>query len=84
MIVASRSGRLQRDNAEVLQAEVDKREQEVLEGQERLVEIRNSFRQIEEKRAEAQGLSTRILETLRQIQEELAIYEAQTVASART
>ena len=64
----------------MLQAEVDKRQLEVLEGQERLVEIRNSFRQIEEKRAEAQGLSTRILETLRQIQEELAIYEAQTVA----
>ena len=81
MIVASRSGRLQRDNSEALQAEVDKRQQEVLEGQERLVEIRNSFRQIDEKRAEAQGLSTRILETLRQIQQELAIYEAQTVAT---
>jgi Mg-chelatase subunit ChlD len=81
MIVASRSGRIQRANAEVLQAEVDKRQQEVLEGQERLVEIRNSFREIEDERAQAQGLSTRILETLRQIQEELAIYEAQTVAS---
>jgi len=81
MIVASRSGRLQRTNAEVLQAEVDKRQQEVLEGQQRLVEVRNSFREIEDKRAEAQGLSTRILATLRQIQEELAIYDARTVAT---
>ena len=56
---------------------------EVLEGQERLVEIRNSFREIEEKRAEAQGLSTRMLETLRQIQEELAIYEAADGRAAR-
>jgi hypothetical protein len=81
MIVASRSGRLQRATSEALQAEVDKRQQEVLEGQERLVELRNSFREISEKRAETQGLSTRILETLRKIQEELAIYEARTVAS---
>jgi Mg-chelatase subunit ChlD len=81
MIVASRSGRLQRDTTEMLQAEVDKRQQEVLEGNERLVEIRNSFREIEQSKAAAQGLSTRILETLRQIQAELAIYEAQTVAT---
>lgn len=81
LIVASRSGRVQRANAEVLQGEVDKRQQEVLEGQERLVELRNSFREIDEKRAEARGLSTRILETLRKIQEELAIYDSQTVAT---
>jgi len=80
MIVASRSGRLQRATSETLQAEVDKRQQEVLEGNERLVEVRNSFREIAQKKAATQGLSTRILETLRQIQEELAIYEAQTVA----
>ena len=80
MIVASRSGRLQKDNSEALQAEVDKRQQEVLEGHERLVEVRNSFREIEQNKAATQGLSTRILETLRQIEVELAIYEAQTVA----
>ena len=80
MIVASRSGRLQKHTTEVLQAEVDKREQEVLEGQARLVEVRNSFREIEQKKAETAGLSTRVLETLRQLDEELAIYEAQTVA----
>ncbi len=80
MIIASRSGRQYEKATETLQAEVDKRQKEVLLGQERLVELRNSFREIDEKRAEAQGLSTRILETLRQIQEELAIYDAKTVA----
>jgi hypothetical protein len=69
LIVASRSARIHNANAAQLQAEVDKREQLVLEGQAHLVEVRNSFREIEQKRAEAAGLSTRILETLRQIDE---------------
>jgi hypothetical protein len=80
MIIASRSGRQHEKVTETLQAEVDKRQKEVLEGQENLVELRNSFREIDEQRAAAQGLSTRILETLRQIEAELAIYEGQTVA----
>jgi hypothetical protein len=80
MIIASRSGRQYEEVTEALQAEVDKRQQEVLEGSERLVDLRNSFREIEDKRAVAQGLSTRILETLQQIQAELAVYEAQTLA----
>jgi len=80
MIIASRSGRQYEKVTEVLQAEVDKRREEVLEGKDRLVELRNSFREIEQKRAAAQGLSTRILETLAQMQAELATYEAQTIA----
>src|SRR5512134_2260161 len=70
MIIASRSGRQYEKVTHTLQAEVDKRQQEVLVGQERLVEIRNSLRETEQKRAAAQGLSTRILATLRQIEEE--------------
>jgi len=80
MIIASRSGRSYEKVTETFQAEVDKRQKEVLEGNERLVELRNSFREIEEKRALAQGLSTRILETLKQIEAELATYDAETVA----
>ena len=80
MIIASRSGRQYEKVTETLQAEVDKRRKDVVEGKERLVELRNSFREIDEKRAAAQGLSTRILETLAQIQAELATYEAQTIA----
>jgi hypothetical protein len=80
MIIASRSGRQYQKVTETLQAEVDKRQKEVLVGQENLVELRNSFREVDEKRAAAHGLSTRILETLTQIEAELATYDAQTVA----
>jgi len=80
MIIASRSGQRYEKVTETLQAEVDKRQKEALDGNERLVELRNSFREIEEQRAAAQGLSTRILETLKQIEAELATYDAQTVA----
>jgi Mg-chelatase subunit ChlD len=59
---------------------VSLREKEVLDENSRLVELRNSLRTVDQKRAEARGLSTRILETLRQIQEELATFEAETVA----
>jgi len=81
MIVVSRTGQLQKHTTEALQAEVDKREQEVLEGQAHLVEVRNSFREIDQKRAETAGLSTRVLLTLRQIEEELAIDQAKTIAT---
>ena len=80
MIIASRSGQRYEKVTATLQAEVDKRQKEVLDGNERLVDLRNSFREIEEKRAAAQGLSTRILETLKEIEAELATYAAQTVA----
>jgi len=80
MIIASRSGRQYEKVTETMQAEVDKRQQEVLLGQENLVELRNSFREIDDKRAAAQGLSTRILATLKQIEVELATYDASTVA----
>jgi hypothetical protein len=80
MIASARSGRQYESVTRVAQAEVDLREREVLEGRDRLVELRNSLRRIEDQRAEARGLSTRVLETLRQIEAELATFEADTVA----
>jgi hypothetical protein len=80
MIIASRSGRQFETVTQDLQAEVTRRQDEVLEGQDDLVRLRNSLRTIDEQRAIAQGLSTRVLATLRQIEEELATYEAQTIA----
>ena len=56
MIIASRSGQRYEKVTETLRAEVDKRQKEVLDGNERLVELQNSFREIDEKRAAAQGL----------------------------
>jgi hypothetical protein len=56
------------------------REEEVLEGQENLVEVRNSLREIERQRVITQGLSTRLLAMLREIEEELATYDQQNIA----
>ena len=61
-------------------SEVDRLEEEVLEGQENLVELRNSLRREEQIRAESQGLSRRLIETLEQIQQELAVYQRDTLA----
>jgi von Willebrand factor type A domain len=81
MIVASRSGRTFTDVTEALRSEVSRRQEEVLEENANLVEVRNSLSEIERKRAITQGLSTRLLDTLRQIEEELATYDQKNVAS---
>ncbi len=81
MIVAARAGETFTDITDALQAEVTMREDEVLEGQENLVEARNSLREIERQRVITQGLSTRLLAMLREIEEELATYDRQNVAS---
>ena len=81
MIVAARAGETFTDITDALQAEVTMREEEVLEGQENLVEARNSLREIERQRVITQGLSTRLLAMLREIEEELATYDRQNVAS---
>jgi hypothetical protein len=79
--VAARAGETFTDITDALQAEVNMREEEVLEGQENLVEVRNSLREIERQRVITQGLSTRLLAMLREIEEELATYDRQNVAS---
>jgi hypothetical protein len=63
-----------------LQAETDRLEQQVLEGQAHLVELRNTFEQIRQESAAAQGLSTRLIDVAHQSREELATFERQTIA----
>jgi len=63
-----------------LQAEVDRLEREVLEGQSLLVEIRNTVEETDAERALTQGLARRLIETLADIQVELATFEATTLA----
>lgn len=65
---------------EDLQAEVNRRQEEVLEGHRRLVEVRNSLREIEQEHTLAQGLSRRLIETLEELRIELATYEDSTLA----
>jgi hypothetical protein len=66
--VGRRSGRLTAD----LKGEVDRLEVEVLDGVKRLVELRNSAREIDLQQVTAQGLSRRVLERIEEIREELA------------
>jgi hypothetical protein len=74
--VGVRAGRLTSD----LQAEVDRLEEEVLDGHRHLVELRNTVAEVSERTVTARGLSARILEELKQIRIELATYEESTVA----
>jgi hypothetical protein len=64
-----------------LNGEVDRLEEEVLEGYQDLVVLRNSMRETDEELAAASGLSRRLIDTLREIREELATYEDSTLAS---
>jgi len=70
------SGRMTAD----LQGEVDRLEDEVLDGHIKLVELRNSVREIERESVLASGLSRRLIEALTEVQEELATYESSTLA----
>ncbi|MCM2254957.1 MAG: VWA domain-containing protein [Vicinamibacteria bacterium] len=79
MIISSAAQRRDDPNAP-LRAEVDKVAQEVLEGERRLVVLRNTVREVDDQRAKAQGLSTRVLAAIRQSQEELATFDQSTVA----
>jgi len=61
-------------------SETNKLEQEVLEGQANLVELRNTLRVVREDASVTQGLSTRLIEVVKQSQEELATFEHETIA----
>jgi hypothetical protein len=63
-----------------LRSEVDRIQEEVLEGHRNLVELRNSIRLVEDQREVARGLSRRILERIEEIRAELATYEDSTTA----
>ncbi len=74
--VGERAGKLTGD----LQAEVDRLEVEVLEGYENLVELRNTREILDDRTVTAQGLSRRMIETVREVEEELATFEESTLA----
>jgi hypothetical protein len=63
-----------------LKAEADRLDREVLEGQRNLVELRNSVREIENQSVVARGLSARLIETLKELEVELATYDDTTLA----
>lgn len=63
-----------------LRGEVDRLDQEVLEGQRRLVELRNSLREVEQQNVIARGLSSRLIENLEELEVELSTYDETTLA----
>jgi hypothetical protein len=63
-----------------LRSEVDRLQEEVLDGHRNLVELRNSIVEVEDRRTVARGLSRRLLERIEEIRAELATYEQSTTA----
>ena len=70
-------------DARPLRAETDRLEQQVLEGQANLVELRNTFDAGPAADARPPGLSTRLIDVVKQSQEELATYEREDDRAAR-
>ena len=64
-----------------LRGEVDRLENEVLEGYQDLVELRNARAEFDERTVIAHGLSARLIESIATIQAELATFDDSTVAS---
>jgi hypothetical protein len=63
-----------------LTGEVDRLEEEVLQGHAGLAVLRNDLREVDRRHALAQGLSRRLIETLQEVQVELATFDAETLA----
>jgi hypothetical protein len=72
-----RSGQMTAD----LRGEVDRMQDEVLDGYKNLVEVRNSVREVDERLVSASGLSRRLIEQIARINAELALYSETTLAS---
>ncbi|NNF51344.1 MAG: VWA domain-containing protein [Gammaproteobacteria bacterium] len=72
--------RSQEINKELL-AEVDLLEQEVLQGEERMVLARNTIEEIDLEVVTTEGLSRQLIKDLQALREELAEYEADSLAS---
>ena len=65
---------------EDLRTEVDRIEEEILDGHRDMVELRNSLREVEERAVSASGLSTRLLARIEEIRAELATYDDSTTS----
>jgi archaellum component FlaC len=64
-----------------LRSQVDRVEKEVLAGQKRLVETRNTIERIEQERVRTQGLSQEVIKTMEARKNEVARYENETLAA---
>jgi Mg-chelatase subunit ChlD len=80
MILNSGQEERAKDKLAPLRSETDRLEQQVLEGQAGLVELRNTLERVREDAVVTRGLSTRLIDVVKQSQAELATYERETTA----
>jgi hypothetical protein len=83
VIVNARSSVYRNDVTKDLRGEVERLEQEVLQGKKNLIEARNTMEQTVEEMVETQGLSRNLIKTLEEKKVELASYEHDTLASKK-
>jgi hypothetical protein len=80
MILNSGQDRRAQDVLGPLRAETNRLEEQVLEGQADLVELRNTLERVRQDDVTTRGLSTRLIDVVKQSQEELATFERETIA----
>jgi flagellar basal body-associated protein FliL len=78
-ILSAQAGAQRQERNDDLQAEVDRLEEEVLEGYKNLVELRNSLESTDEA-VPAEGLAARILEEQERIRQQLAEADQETLS----
>jgi von Willebrand factor type A domain len=81
MILNATFGKTEGHMTADLHGQVDKLQEQVLEGYQKLVELRNSLREVESEKVLASGLSRRLIEALTEVRQELATYEESTLAN---
>ncbi|HEX7012108.1 MAG TPA: hypothetical protein VF161_05155 [Steroidobacteraceae bacterium] len=79
-LINAHGGLRQLAESRELRAEVSKLEEQVLEGYQRLVALRNSLVETEQERVRTQGMGTRVLEETERLKVELAEAEKQTLS----
>jgi hypothetical protein len=79
-VITAASGVRQKRETIDRRAEVNRLEEQVLEGHKNLVRLRNSLREVEDETVLTRGLSRRVLEVIEEIRAELATYEQSTLA----
>lgn len=79
-LINAQGGLRHRTETQALQAEVDKLEEQVLEGYQRLVVLRNSLVETEQEQVRTEGLGTRVLAETERLRTELAEAEKETLS----
>jgi hypothetical protein len=79
-LINAQGGLRRSTQSNALHAEVDKLEEKVLEGYQRLVVLRNSMQQTDEERVRTEGMGTRVLSETEKLKLELADADKQTLS----